>query len=72
MLSELKEKIRVSFQSVDLVRNFLAWKLPAYILTNGEMISTSRSLPLLVFVLHNTDQTGRDPDSVMTFIYSVI
>ena len=38
----------------------------------GETIYTSRSLPLLVLVFHNADQTGRDPDSVMTFIYSVI
>jgi len=38
----------------------------------GETISTSRSLQLLVLVFHNTDLTGRDPDSVMTLIYSVI
>jgi hypothetical protein len=38
----------------------------------GETISTSCSFPLLVLVFHNTDLSGRDPDSVMTFIYSVI
>jgi hypothetical protein len=76
MLSELKETIRVSVQSDDLVRKFLAWKLPMSLtilaLVFGETISTSRSLPLLVLVFYNTDLTGRDPDSVMTFIYSVI
>jgi hypothetical protein len=74
MLSELNEKIRDSVQSDDLVRKFQAWKLPMSLtilsLVFGETISTLRSLPLLVLVFHNL--TGRDPDSVMTFIYSVI
>jgi len=74
MLSELNDKIRV--QSDDLVRKFVAWTLPmsltVFALVFGETIFTSRSLPLLVLVFHNTDLTGRDPDSVMSFIYSVI
>ena len=64
MLSELKEKIRVSVQSHDLLRKFLAWKLPVSLtvlaLVFGETISTSRSLPLPILVFHNTDLTGRD------------
>jgi hypothetical protein len=38
----------------------------------GETVSTSLFLLLIVLVFHNTDLTGRDPDSVTKFINSVI
>jgi hypothetical protein len=76
MLSELKEKIRVSVHSDDLVRKFLAWKLPMSLtilaLVFGETISI-RVLSRFSFLCFTTPTwQGETPDSVLTFIYSVI